>query len=205
MSRKAIFIAIALGVAVLAGCPGKTPKPTPPKEEISPPEKAEPPTISEGFQATENLAKRAVLYKLAWQEGDLAPFTATWEEVRDMELPETPKKLVEGWWKIDWGTTRIAPIPLSEMTALEARAFPLMTATLVEKDEQRGWCMLKVSYDPDPIRQLIADAHTNWPPEEREMYLGGREENDCLQVWCVKIQATWKILAQHYCPTGSPD
>lgn len=156
------------------------------------------PATDEYFAPAENLAKRLVLYKLAMQEGDVAPFTARPEEVKDIKIPEIPKQVNSMWWKVEWGTTRLAPLPISEITMLESVVFPLIAVRMDDLDKDTGWCMFTLGYDPDDIKPHIAESHSNWLPEERELYLKGYDDG-CLQVWCVKINAEWKLLANISC------
>jgi hypothetical protein len=60
--------------------------------------------------------------------------------------------------------------------------------------------MFTLGYDPEIIRVMIANAHSEWPFEERQIYLAGSLEG-CVHVWCVRLAGEWKILA-HKLPCG---
>jgi hypothetical protein len=150
------------------------------------------------FKPAELLAKRAVLYKLCTQEGDLAPFTAKADEIKSMNIPEVARQFNTSWWSISWGKVSLKPLPISDLTKIEADTFPLIAARLDDSQKENDWCLYTLSYDPDAIKVYIANAHSNWIPEERDFYLKGREQ-DCLQVWCARINGEWRILANLTC------
>ena len=150
------------------------------------------------YLVAEILAKRVVLYRLANQEGDLGVFTAMPDAVASFDVPVMAKQVNEIWWKIPWEGVRLAPLPSTEITALEPRVFPLIATSLVESDEKSGWALFSLGYDPTAIALIVADAHNEWTQEEREVFLGFRNE-DCYQVWCVKVSGEWKILAHLPC------
>lgn len=194
-----LFLIIIVLFAAIIGC-GPRPVQTQSQNRNSEPSQGQNAAASSDdfLKPAENLAKRVSLYKIAWQEGDLTPFVARVEEVKDLNLPEAAKQFSEYWWRIDWTTTRLAPLPINELTALEPVTFPLITARLDEQDTQAGWCLYTLGYDPDAIRPYVADAHTNWTPEERELLLNGTEPG-CLQVWLVRLGGEWKVLANITC------
>jgi hypothetical protein len=201
MFRFVVLQTIALIALLTAiGCtspnarkPGKVEDP--PKPAIGAAVKS---TIDPELIPAENLAKRVALYKLALQEGDLSPFTAKAADVEKGNFPATVKKLNPSWWKIPWGTTSLKPLPYNDITVLENDVFPWMAPRLDSYDKENGWALFTIGYDPDLIRVYIANAHKNWIPEEREIYLKGKE-SDCVQVWCGKINGEWKILFQITC------
>ena len=180
----------AVSALILAGCPAQetqTDVPDSNTEQTSAIDETQ-------FQAAINLAKRAVLYKLAYQEGDLAMFTARPETVEGMNVPEIPRQMNTHWWSIPWDTARLQPLPPTDMSELETVVNDLIAARIEEIDEENTWILITLGYDPDFIKVLIANAHTEWPPEEREPYLAGMLDS-CLQVWCVQISGEWKVLA----------
>jgi hypothetical protein len=190
----ALIIAI-LGIS-LAGCTPRDEGNEAPDETTAQNESAE----ETQYEAAINLAKRAVLYILAYQEGDLAMFTARPETVEDMNVPEIPRQMNGLWWEIAWGTARLQPLPPTVMSDLQTVVNDLIAARVEEADEENNWVLITVGYDPDLIKTLIANAHTEWPPEEREVYLAGMLDS-CMQVWCVYTGGEWKILAHLSCPS----
>ncbi|MCX6645155.1 MAG: hypothetical protein NTY09_02180 [bacterium] len=150
------------------------------------------------YQAAELLAERLILYKLAFQEGDIAPFTALQENIVDKGFPEIPVQLNKLWWQIDWEGAHIAPLPALQISSLETAVFPYMAARVDESDENAGWVLMTIGYDSSMIRLLIADAHTEWPPEVRESFLMSHERG-CLHVWCGLINGEWKLIAHLPC------
>jgi len=144
----------------------------------------------------ENRAKRAVLYRLAHQEGDLAPYTATQKELQNSEVPEMAKKLNENWWTIDLSLAHLKPLDAASITAIEEKVFPLMAVR--KEQEGDGWALFTVGYDPRPISEAIAKAHKDWTREELEIYLQTSDDG-CLQVWCAMVEGEWKIVANLPC------
>ncbi len=155
-------------------------------------------SVSDQLLAAETLAKRLVLYKLAFQEGDLAPFTAMPEALEEIEIPDMAKLLNDMWWTIEWETARLAPLPSTEITGLETVVFPLIASNLEISGDDDEWLLFSLGYDPDVIRTVIANAHSNWQPEQREVYLNNYSD-DCLQVWCVNISGEWKLVSHLPC------
>ena len=155
-------------------------------------------TIDPDLLAAETLSKRVVLYKLAMQEGSLAPFTATVKDAANANFPAVTKQFLTSWWKMDWATTTLKPLPPNEITLLESAVFPTITIRVEQYDKPNGWVLLTLGYDPDQIRPYIAEAHKNWPQQQRDDYLIG-QESDCSQVWCGKVNGEWKILAHITC------
>jgi hypothetical protein len=155
-------------------------------------------TIDPDLLPAEILAKRVVLYKLALQEGDLTPFMAKVEDVEKGNFPATVKQFSPLWWKTPWGKVSLKPLTANDLTAVENEVSALMATRLDKYEKENGWALFSVGYDPDLIRVYIANAHKNWIPEEREIYLKGKEPG-CVQVWCGKINGEWKILAQITC------
>jgi hypothetical protein len=153
---------------------------------------------AEKYVGAERVAKRVVLYKLAAQEGDLAPFTARPEDVQAMNVPEIVKQFSPFWWSVEWPTTSLKPLPISELTLLETDVFPLIASRLDEADDTNGWCLFTFGYSSAEIRPIIADAHVDWSPEERDLYLKGTEPG-CVQVWVGRVNDEWKILANITC------
>lgn len=150
------------------------------------------------YQAAELLAKRLILYKLAFQEGDLAPSTALPETLEDRGFPEIPLQLNQLWWEIDWDGAHIAPLPALEITSLESEIFPYIAVRVDESDDEAGWVGLTLGYDASMIRFLIADAHSEWSIEMRESYMMTRERG-CLHVWCGLVNGEWKLISHLPC------
>jgi hypothetical protein len=196
ISILSLIIVVAL-LAVSAGC---TPRSGQPATQGS--QKAaggnQQAAGGDALAPAEKLAKRVVLYKLGVQEGDLAPFTAKPEEAAPTALPAVAKQINQAWWKTPWGTTRLASLAISDMSMLEDPVFPLIAVRLDDSDSQKTWCLYTLGYNPDDIRPYIANAHANWRPEERDLYLNGTESG-CCQVWCVKVSGEWRIAANLTC------
>ncbi len=146
----------------------------------------------------ELLSKRLVLYKIASQEGDLAPFIARPESISAMGLPELAILMNEFWWDFDWEGARLQPLPSTKITELETEVFPLIATSIIEVDEENGWVKYSVGFDPLVLKAYVARAHSEWIPEEREVYLGHLFE-DCFQVWCTQINGEWKIISHFSC------
>jgi len=205
MRRSIVFspaIAILVGAfPFILSCPSRE---LPRQEPVEPREEPAATTL-EHPEAAEALAKRVVLYKLASQEGDLAPFTARPEALTDLAVPEIGKQLNEFWWTIDWSGTRLSPLPSTTITTLETEVFGQISPRLDESDDENGWILFTLGYDPSVIQLLIANEHTDWLPEQRELFLGGGVRMGCLQVWCVRISGEWKQLANMTCsPSVTP-
>jgi len=153
------------------------------------------------FQGAETLAKRAVVYKLAFQEGDLAAFTITPEETGNYtEITELSMALNfnEIWWEYEWEGMALEPLPSTVMARLETEVKPYISARIDASGENEEWVEYTLGYNPELVRLMIANAHTDWVPEERELFLGGSLP-DCIQVWCVKVNGEWKLLTQVEC------
>lgn len=149
--------------------------------------------------SAENRAKRAVLYRLANQEGDLAPYTATQKEIQDSAVPEIAKKINENWWKIDLTQAHLKPLDPAAITPLEESTFPLMA---VRVDQTRDeWALFTLGYDPRVISEIIARAHNDWSREELEIFLQTSDDG-CLQVWCAMVGGEWKIVANLPCKSN---
>jgi hypothetical protein len=187
------FLAVAGCTSTNTQKPGKTA--VPPKEGTGETAKS---IVDPDLLPAENLAKRVVLYKLALQEGDLSPFTAKGADVEKGNFPAMVKQFNPKWWATPWGTTSLKPLPYNDMTLVETDVFPFMASRVDKYEKENGWALITVGYDPDLIRVYIANAHKNWIPEERDIYLKGKEPG-CVQVWCGKINGEWKILAQISC------
>jgi hypothetical protein len=189
--RTLLYLLLLPAVLLFIGCPDSNrqeqPKAAPDEEEANP------------YLPAETAAKRVALYRIAYQEGELAPFTAMTEALKGVQVPEVARSLNEMWWKVDWSGARLAPLESSRITALQPQAFPLIAARLEETNSEQGWCLYTLGFDADAIRVIVAEAHADWQPEERELYLAGTEP-DCLQVWCVRLSGEWKILAHLPCP-----
>jgi hypothetical protein len=214
MSRIiSLLLFVFFAIFSSSGCTSNAPKPEKPGTTgQSQGEGVAMSTIDPDLIPAETLAKRVVLYKLAMQEGDLAPFTVKPEDAAKGNYPAIVKQFNPAWWKIQWGTTSLKPLPYSEMTMLESTVFPLIASKMEQDEKASGWVLFTLGYDPNTLRQYIANAHKNWLPEERDIYLKGTEP-DCLQVWGAKVNGEWKILAQITCledvarptPPKSPD
>lgn len=157
-----------------------------------------PDQIPDDYRAAETLAKRLVLYKLALQEGDLAPFTVLEDNIEEIPVPELARQINHLWWSYQWETTRLNPLPATEMSVLEGDVFPLISARIDEENVQDGWIRIVVGFDPYRLQEIVADAHDEWIPEEREIYMIVIEDG-CFQVWCVKVNGEWKIAAHLNC------
>ena len=152
------------------------------------------------YQPAKLLAKRLVLYWFAYQERDVAPFTATPEALAGKDYPEVPLQINSLWWTIA-EDAHIAPLPALAMSSIEPEAFQYMVTEVVESDDDVGWVLLTVGYDASMIKLLISDAHEEWPMEVRESFLM-RDDDGCLHVWCGLINGEWKLIAKLPC---SPD
>jgi len=195
MRRLVPVVMILMLVSILVSCN----QPAPPQDtgEGQPEQEIEA-AIPDQYQAARAIAKRAVLYKLARQEGDLAPFTAVPESIEGREFPNIALQLNTMWWSIELETARLASLDLTEITGLEADVFPLIACEVIEEDVEAGWVLFALGYDPDVICVLIANAHEEWLPEVREIFLSGMLGN-CLQIWCGKVSGEWKLLAHLPC------
>jgi len=201
--RQLEFLSLSIIFAViLLGC-----APKPPQTQQIQPGTRNPPTSAGGseqvggsdfFTPAEKLAKRVVLYEVAGQEGDLTPYMAKPEEIQNLTVPEVTRQINSALWKMDWSTTRIRPLLMNEIDALEQPVFPLIAVRLDESDEENGWCLYTLGYDSTNIQRYVAAAHTDWTQDRRDFYLQGVEQG-CRQVWCVRIQGEWKILAEISC------
>ena len=198
--RQIEFLSLSIIFAViLFGCTPKPPQTQPGTHN--------PPTSAGGgeqvgepdfFTPAEKLAKRVALYVIAGQEGDLTPYTAKPEEIQNLNVPEVTRQINSAFWRMDWSTTRLKPLLMNEITALEQPVFPLIALRLDESDKENGWCLYALGYDPTIIQLYVAAAHTDWTQDRRDFYLQGVEQG-CRQVWCVRIQGEWRILAEISC------
>jgi len=184
------FLLIML-VSCVTGA-GEKPAPVPSGEPASR-DRDESPYI-----APETLAKRLVLYKSALQENELASVTALPDSFSNLEVPELASMLNETWWSIDWEGAHLNPLSPAEITSLEGDVFPLINTGIEDQDEDNGWVLLVLSFDADLLKQVIAQAHDEWMPEQHTVFQGTYSD-DCMQVWCIKIQGEWKILAHFDC------
>ncbi len=153
------------------------------------------------YEIPEMLAKRVVLYRMAYQEGDLATFTAHPDSLEGLDIPAIARSLNGNWWNVDFGTAHFSPLPGQRITELELDFFQLIATRLDETGENEDWCLYTLGFDSDAVRLMIADAHDEWIPERRQVYLAGRERG-CIQVWCVKTGIEWKVLAHLPCPSA---
>ena len=152
----------------------------------------------EQFQTAAILARRLALYKEAVQEGDMAPFTVLPELLINSDVPRIAEDINELWWEMDWEGAHLAPLPPTEITALEAVIFPYIVARIDDFGDDNEWVLFTLGYDPDGLKYIIAEAHDEWIPEERDFYLGSRTKG-CLQVWCGNFNGEWKIIAHIEC------
>lgn len=189
-------------LVILTGCPA------PPAEENtsdSNPEGDSGGETQDRYSYPETLAKRYVLYKIAYQEGDLAPYMALYDSVANMNLPSLAVQVNRLWWQTDYESTRLAPLSAQEITTLESVVSPYIQARMDEEDPENHWVKFIMACDPLDLQTVISHAHTDWIPEQRELYTATLED-DCYQVWCAEIHGEWKIVAQFICEdeTGKP-
>jgi hypothetical protein len=205
---KTLSIALLIAIVfALSGCPNNGAKApnegTATAQNGQTADQSPPPGQNAGtdqYLPAENLAKRVVVYKMAYQEGDLAPFTAGPSDLTDIEVPDIAKMLNQFWWDVNFDEASLAPLGSQAITQLERELSQYIAVRMDEADEQGGkWCLLSVGFDPEFFRYRVAEAHPEWTPEQREMMLSGTERG-CAQVWCVHINGEWRILAHIDCP-----
>lgn len=165
------------------------------------PEESDDPALNSDFRLAETLTKRVVLYKVAAQEGNLAPFTAHPDTLEGLDISPNGMRFNRIWWGIDFDDISIAPLGAQTMTELEPVIFPYIAVRIDDAADDGSWVLLTAGYDSIGIRFPIADAHTEWIAERREIYLT-RQEPECVQVWCVQINGEWKILGHVDCPSA---